>query len=426
MAFLLNNEQSFIVVDTHPRQGIFCQFYNQGGFSRPIQIQPTVHSNYSATLDSLGTLHIVSQNNKNQVSHFSYLNGHYTKQIILEDPTESYKFSNLSLHYFNNALHLFYVACTPVGSSYALIHQILDSDKIETLLELPSPQINLKIFNTDDLIYIFYIENNNDFTLKCITLSSSNTNQFDVLTSTLPIKDYAICLDANSIHIVYEKEIYGKYQLLYTNTTHRTEQLFSTNVISCMPCIFSYSKGMWVTYLEDGTLKARLSIDNGNLFSMPIATSLQENVLRYNYYSGNSNSLNANSMYAASNNLLRLAVVASLDTEGIHPDIKHNIELELLLDGMSITQNIPPTEDITPILEENRTLKEAVTKLSELNKQLYERYNMVNNKVRELPTKPPEQTHTSQADTSTAKPSIQSAATAFMQEMNQWELPPSN
>lgn len=412
MAFLLNNEQSFIVVDTHPRQGIFCQFYNQGGFSRPIQIQPTVHSNYSATLDTLGTLHIISQNNKNQVSHFSYLNGHYTKRIILEDPTESYKFSNLSLHYFNNALHLFYVACTPVGTSYALIHQILDTDKIETLLEVPSPQINLKIFNTENFIYIFYIEHTKDYILKCITISASNISQVDILTTPFPIKDYSVCLSENLLHIVYEKEIYGKYQLFYYNFNTATEQLLCTNVTSSAPCIFSYSNGLWITYLENDILKARLSIDGGNLFSLPITTSLQENIIRYNYYNANTdNSLNANYLYAASSNVLRLAVIASIDVDGIHPDIKHNIELELLLDGMSIAQPETTAQDLSALLAENQALKETVTKLSTLNKQPPD----IATTVSEIPSK------------SSTKPkmSIQSAATAFMQEMNQWELPPN-
>lgn len=358
MPFLLSSKNYFIIVDQKAKQGLFYQLYSSTGFSRPFQIQSFSSNRYTATLDAQEKLHVIAQNAKNQLIHYILLEGNNTSNLLLEDSKDIYKFSNLITYELNNQLHLFYTALRPNTQTYSLVHQLpqQNSSAIDHLITSFNPILPLKSICHDNQIDIFFTTfNEGSYYLNCITYPGSSATTYSLVTCEFPITSFDVCFINGIYHITYTQDVYGNAQLTYMNSQtvrplplHVSAQLGS-------PCILGYLGHLWVTYLDNDILYTLLSIDEGRSFSSPVKSSLQDNLYNYTYYSTKSNSLYASSLYASVFNRVRLAIVSSIDTEDIHPDLSPNTELDLLLDGLSLSlshNHIPSTRpEPTPISE---------------------------------------------------------------------------
>lgn len=408
MPFLFNAKNSFVIVDNKPRQGLFYQIFNSTGFSRPLQIQPALSNCYTAMLDSDETLHVVAQNQRNQIVHYTYTEGHSHSTLLLDDSKSIYKFSNLILYSMNDSLHLFYTALRPNTSNYSLVHQKIDNgpSPVDHLLTSFNPLTPIQSIYQNNTIYLLFVTAHNDtYCLNCIAYSASGVYSSILFSSEFPIIDFDVCLIDNTYHITYVQDIYGNYQLLYFNTNLTAPIRLTASSQLGSPCVLSYLGYLWITYVDSGSLYTLLSTNSGLSFSTAIKASLQDNLSKYIYYSSTPSSLIASHMYATTLNKIRLAIVSSIDIEGIHPDITPNTELDLLLAGLDFTNQTNSNYSPTP-----QTIKKT---------------HVVNVPIDPNPTMPPITSPINPLSSRPDKPkSVLSAAQAFMNEVNMFDAQP--
>lgn len=343
MPYLLNHKDYFITVDNKARQGLFYQLYGSTGFSRPLQIQPTPSSCFCATLDQANRLHVFSQNSKKQIVHYTFLEGPTENTIILDDSKDTYKFDNLIAHEMNSRLHLFYTATRPNTHSLSLIHQLVSSGPVpvDHLISNFSPLLPLKFMGQDDSIYIFYLAlENNIYSINTLHYSQEGPIHTTLVTSEFPINDFDVIVSDGIFHIVYLQDVYGNGQMIYANSYSNSRlPIYASNLVAS-PSIYSYLNHLWISYMDNNVLYTMLSINQGHSFSSPIVSSLQDNLNQYTYINTKPTSLVANSLYASIQNKVKLATIASIDVEGIHPDLGINTELDLLLDGLNFSSPV--------------------------------------------------------------------------------------
>lgn len=351
MPYLLNSNNAFIIVDNKARQGLFYQLYSSTGFSRPFQIQSSPSDCYSATLDSHDYLHVVVQTSRKQVMHYTYLGGSGSPDFILDDSRGIYNFSNFMIYELNNRMHFFYTALKPNTRTYSLIHQTLNNGpgSVDPLITDFTPTLPLKSIFQDGTVHIFYVTAKEDgYYLNTLTYSGSAAHSTPLVRCQFPIVDFDICVINGIYHITYTQDAYGNHQLIYTNSLLSSQLSIHLSNQLGSPCISSYLGHIWISYLDNNILYAVLSVNNGQSFSLPIKSSIQDNLYQYTFFNTKPHSFIASTTYAGVSNKVRLAIISSIDVEQIHPDTPANQELDLLLDGLSYSMNdIPSAQPVS-------------------------------------------------------------------------------
>jgi len=404
MSFLFNYNNNFSLVDNNSKYGVFCQFYNHTGLSRPIQIQSPNSLEYSAAIDDAGTIHVVTMPSRYQLNYFSYENNHYSKKTLVENTTETYLFSNPMIHSVNNEVHIFYLSNKVGSNAYAIVHQTLNASSVDALLDTNYTLQNIKSFTYQDTIYIFYMLQNSRYFLKCLKITKGVTEEITLLSSTAPLCDYSVCISENQLDITYVAELHGKYQLVYYNTTTQISMILCHTLIPSSPVIFWSYDYLWINYSDDNKLYILLSIDAGRSFSSPVLSSIQTNIRRMFFRTNKDCSLKCTELYASTSGSIHLCTVFSIDFEHIHLDSKIPVELELLFEGLALSQRA--SFDTTKLSEENILLKEQL-------KELKIKYEQA---LFNCPPTPEENDATPL--------SIKSVASAFMEELPIWDASP--
>lgn len=404
MSFLLNYNNTFFTIDNNSKYGVFCQLYSQTGLSRPIQIQSLNCTDYSAAINSSGSLHAISMPSRHQITYFCYENGHYLKKSLVENATETYAFSNPAIHCINNELHILYLSNRVGSNAYSIVHQTLNNAQVDTLLDTNYTFQNIKSYAYEDTIYLFYIVQTDSYILNCLKIKDSKVEIVPLFSSKVPIYDYCVCLKDHHIYITYIAELHGKYQLIFYSVKDKLSNVLCNTLSPSNPVIFWYYDYLWVNYLEDNKLYVVLSINGGRSFSSPVLCSLQNTVGKYTFTTDKNSSLKCTELYASIGTSIRLATLYAIDFENIHPDSKIALELELLFEGLLLSQKA--SDSLTSLSLENETLRSELKTL----KLQYDR--LLGHSASSHP------------DDKSAVSSIKSAASAFMEELPNWDAPP--
>lgn len=411
MPYLLQlQEKQLLLLNDTAKNGLYYQILSSNGMSRPFIIHRSNTSEYSATIDSEGCLHIITKPSADQVIYLQYKDNNVTREVLLEDPKNIYNFSNLKITYTKKCAHVFYTANKPIGNTCQLIHHILcHENKIETnpIISFSSTPLGFRYIVTNDIIHVLYGELKDHYTLQLLTYKDDTwSSPSAVALSSFPIDDFQFCIDTDeNIHLIYVQEKYGRYHLLYkkfSNHTWSEEIVLYTTSSKISPVIFTYYRGIWINFLDNASLQMILSMDKGNTFSSSVTCSLQGAEMQYFHFvphpSTLSRDFNCNAVYAISSPSIRIGIIAYIDMLGIHPDISTNTELELLLDGvfhtLSITRHSPnQLDDIDAIRTENEELKlvqeqmvQQYNQVTELTKRIQEEGKKWRNKALTLET----------------------------------------
>lgn len=358
MPYLIRTHNNQLLLLNHSaKNGLYSQTLSPSGLSRPIIINRSNTSGYSATVDHNQDLHIITQPSKEQVMHLHYKDKNITRNVLLEDPKGIYNFSNLHAISVKEYVHLFYTANKPIGGSSELIHHILcQENKIEPcpILSFSSKALGFRYLAYNGDIFLLYGEVSDHYLLKIIIYSNGKWSKpMVVTTSSFPIEDLQFCMDHNGrIHIIYVQEKYGRYNLVYkrySNKSWSDEIIIHTSSSTIKPTVFTYHRGIWVNFIDDGKLQMILSMDNGNTFSKNVDCSLQTSELRRcNFVSAPDtlpSTFNSTMLYASLSQSIRAGIISRIDMINFHPDMKPNTELELFIAGIfhSLSKSATPT-----------------------------------------------------------------------------------
>lgn len=363
MPFLLRTSDDFIIVDEKPRQGIFYQIYNKEGFLRPALIHTGSCLAYSATLDDHNGLHVVVLNTNQQTTYYRILDSSSTKRVILEDTRGLYHFNHLSIQLLNNHTHLFYTVIQPNGQARSLVHQLIDdiSPKAENLVTNLPLDCQVSYYLLDDALYILYPTYQDGYQLNCLIFTDNSYESKTLIRSDIPIIEWNICLHNGLLYILFTKDTYGHSNFYLTDTQSLKEVRVPLPEHASTPTLLSYLDCLWIHYKEQDKLYTLFCMPEQDTFSIPVVSSISHPVSIYDYYSLDHKSFNASSIYASLINTLRLATLSSIDIKEIHPDLQTNIELALLLEGLSLRTSPSLSPQVQPPIPSPITHEPAPT-----------------------------------------------------------------
>ncbi|WP_058486131.1 hypothetical protein [Defluviitalea phaphyphila] len=384
--FLQLSDKSLLMVNYTKRNGLYYQTFKQSQIYRPSLLLSNGTDEYTACLDENDSFHIIAKNIKNQIVYFKESSNKISKDIILEDYNNEFKINNIYAISLNNKIHLFYYANHPATKNPQLIYNLLDKN-----FAIPKPLGNISSFNVnydcikynDNLFLAMINKEKNNYVIN-INLLNSNTFQWEKdsspVFSSFPITHCKLCIDEKGIyHLSYIKEEYGQYQLIYKNKTNgkwSKEHLLYSCGHKIKPIIFIYYDSLWINWNENGTLKAILSIDNGNTFSSPIRTSMQDSNVDIHFYCLSKNiniPIICNQLYGLTHPTPKFSILHNLDIDGIHSDLLPNVELKLYIN--SIKDQLKLSVSKSELEEENSKLKNNIMELNEIQTEITNKYN---------------------------------------------------
>ncbi|PHV70942.1 hypothetical protein CS063_07940 [Sporanaerobium hydrogeniformans] len=402
MSFLLHSNHTFLLVNQNNKYGLFCQLFTASGITRPLSLQPSATNYYHATLDATGNPHIVNLPTSSRLTYFCYENNHFTKKNILELSPDDMTLSWPLIHYMDGQIHLFYLTYKVATRTYAFVHSLLGSLATETLFESTIVPQAFKSTIVAGKIYIFYTLFQEAYCMRCIEFTPSTLEQYTLLTTSMPLIDYSFCIHEDTIHLCYVTQNVSQYTLFYAQPLKNQITSIGTYTSLPLPTLFWYYHHLWLNTLVDHKLFVQLSIDGGQSFSLAVPSSLQGATTRHTFISSEVHTLAIHEVYASTQNAIRISILAALDVEHIHFDIELPVELELLLEGLRLSN--ASHAHASTLAAENIELKAKLASLEA--------------KYAALPTSP-------SLTLPQRKPlSIQAAANAFMEESPQWDVPP--
>ncbi|WP_410497245.1 hypothetical protein QTL86_11385 [Cellulosilyticum sp. ST5] len=390
MSYVCYHSKNFMFIDSSVRNGVFCRFFPPSGKSKPLLLQSTPTTHYSATIAGDGKPEIVVMPNATHIYYYTYTGSSFNKTLLLTSETST-SLIHPMLYTQNGISQLIYLM--QVAPHYQLMHQAIGEGTSKALAAFNQCPNQIKYMTTPTALYFFYLLKEDYYSLNCIKIEATGVSTFCYLRSEKPIIDYSICLRAGEVHVCYVLENLGKYQLYYMNPSTLQINFLTSSATPMAPAIFYYYHGLWINTLIDHQLHLLLSVNSGESFSIPVPCSIQTHLQRTFFVSTPLKNLAASELYVSLDTKLKLCTLSTIDFEGFHEYSSMPVELELLLEGLALHRC--KKENCEIIAESNRLKQE----LGMLKKQ-------------------------TPSSSTKKQTNISSAKTAFMEELTSWDLPP--
>lgn len=397
MPYAFYHNHTFTLIDSTPKNGVFCQLFSSSYSPKPIPIQTKHTTDYSAYMDEDGTLYVATMPDAFHLNYYVLDNNRFNKNTLISNMNSHYNLSSPMIYTLNHIPFLVYLSHQTHSNAYNFVCENLMHPQLVTLLttyELPE---QIKYFTSPSGLYIFYITFDETYHLNALYITPNATKVLTFVESMQPITDYSICLDGDRIHIVYVAELHGKYQLFYYHTPSGTFIPLATTQSPSCPVVFYYYHALWINAMIDRKLHMYISMDGGQHFSLPVPCSLQNNVYRCDFQSLMPTSLVAHQLYASIGSTFKLCVIAMADIHNFHNDTVISPEIELILEGLILASNQVPlaAAPSPPVLPQ-------------------------------MPTPMPRNRVSSTPDPSESAPaSVTQAKSLFVEQgLNSWDLPP--
>ncbi|HHW66973.1 MAG TPA: hypothetical protein GXX16_04565 [Epulopiscium sp.] len=383
--FLKRRDQSLILVDYNIRNGLYYQIFRKDQPSRPNLLLSNGTHEYTAFLDEKNNFHVIAKNTRNQIIHFKETSTKITKEILLDDPNNTFNIDNIYAISVRNQIHLFYYADHPYTKTPELIYHLVNEPLItpRPIATLYSRNINYDCMRSNSELYLAVIMKNDDsYNIEIKRFKNFKDLTFETFTpvsSQFPIIYCKICIDQNEImHLVYVQEQYGKYQLIHKSYHHEwsDEKILYSCGYPIKPVIFIYNDALWINWNENGNIYAILSADHGSSFSKSIHASIDDPDVSLHSYDADQDAsypLICNQLYGVTYPVPKFAVLHSLDMDGIHINMTPNTELKLYLN--TIKNAINHSVSKSKLEEENENLKNEIIELTQVQRDITNQYN---------------------------------------------------
>lgn len=394
MSSICYSNKNFFFIDSSPKNGVFCRFFSPNGKSRSLLLQGMPTSDYSANLAADGKPEMVILSDAAHIYYYTYAGTQFTKTLLITAENNAV-LKHPFLYMQNHMSHMVYLSKEP--SKYQLIHHIIGQESTRVLVTFEECPTFIKYYQAPDALYCFYLLKEDYYSLNCIKIETDHMTTLRYLQTEKAITDYSICIHEDKVHVCYVLEASRHYQLYYINPLNHQIIALTSSPTPMAPALFYYYHGIWINTLIDNKLHVLLSVNDGENFSIPVPCSMQNHLQRSFFIGSPSNHFSAQEVYSSLDTKLRLCVVSTIDIEGFHEHTTIPVELELLLEGLSLHHHSQPNE---ALITENTRLKQE---LDLLKRQL------AASSIKSTP-KP--------------KANITSATNNFMEELTSWDLPP--
>ena len=351
MPYLFHHNRRFTLVDCNQKNEVFCQFFSSHS-TKPIPIASSNMDSYCAFMDEDGELYIATMPDASHLNLHFLENNRFNKHSLIANTTSNYSLSHPMLYTLSSNLYITYLSHQHDTNTYNFVQESIDAPNLTTLYTLNQLPFKIKHFSPQpNLNYIFFITHDDNYHLYALEITPQQTTLIKYLSSPIPIIDYSICYHNQIMHIIYISELHGKYQLCYFNNSVSYITSILTTLSPCKPVIFHYYNALWINIQIGREVQILLSVDNGHSFSTPINSSLQNNMHRCFFITDDPHHLTAHEIYACVTGTLKLSTIAMTDIYHLHPDTNIAPEIELLLEGLSISSQVSLATPPPPTME---------------------------------------------------------------------------
>ncbi|ONI45960.1 hypothetical protein AN641_02655 [Candidatus Epulonipiscioides gigas] len=420
MFFLCHWENLLIKIEK-TKQGLIAQ--NCGGKS--ISLLNNVTDEFCATIDINGMIHIIAKNLKGQIIYITYKNSTIKRILLFEELGSPFIFENFHIISHNNSLNFFYTAYDNISNTKTLLYQVINAahPTVETIITNFTAPKFICIANNNSIFILFQPEQNST-EIQCLTLSLSKLKLDVIISAKIPILYYNATIINDEIHLLYLQNMYGQNQLIYKSSAGETP--IATPLRLENASLLKFADSIWVNFVDNNILYTALSFDEAKSFSTPAKSSIQTNLIFAKFISSSQASIEVNQLFAQVTSTIRLATIASIDTIGMHPDLKPNIELEMLLESVKLRQN----QQISQLQQQVNFQAQQIAQFQQVQKQ-QQQLQKSKQKIQPYPQHP-QMTKSSPfvakedfySPNSPKKPmSVKEAADAFMHNFNTFDAP---
>ena len=386
MAYIFHSSNYFTLIDSTPKNGIFCQFFSSTYMPKPIQIYPQHLTQYSAHMDLDGKLYVAAMPDAFHLNYYLYEGNRFNRHTLISNTNTNYHLASPIIYTLQNTPYIIYLSHQTHSLAYSFVQENLYQPHLVTLFTSYHEPTLIKSYITTHEVLIFFVTYDETYKLNLLRINDAHVSSSVYLNSYEPITDYSICIENDTIHITYVAELHGKYQLAYFNNHASQITILATTQYPSNPVVFCYYNLIWINAIMNHKLQMLISINNGQSFSMPANCSIQNNIHRAYFLTHKSSSFIGQEIYASIASTLKLCTLAMIDIPRFHLDSIIAPELELLLEGLILT------------------LESA--------------------QVDSDQTSYPNPTISPSSQTSKTTTSLDDAKSAFMNELTGWDLPP--
>lgn len=362
--YLFHTDKGFILVHTTPKNGIVCQRFVNAILPKTVPVYSGRLLDYSATIDENGTIYIATLPDATHLNYYRYEGNRFVPHTLISNEQSNFELSSPILYTLNHVPYLIYISHQLMSPTYDFVSENLSRSHLTSLLTLNAQPKQVKRYATPNEVFIFFIMHDTQYHLNALVITNDSVRHVAYLTSSDPIVDYNVCIDENIVHIVFETEIHGKYQLAYLNTVDQKITTLITTQHPSEPVVFSYYNLIWINAMVNHKLQIFLSINNGESFSIPTPCTLQTNLSRCQFSTHAVSPFVGQELYISMTPRPKLCTLAMIDVPRFHPDSKLSTELELLLEALSfkldqLEETIRITERSKPTSSTSSSMKES-------------------------------------------------------------------
>lgn len=337
MPYIFHTQRGFTLIDSTPKNGLFCQSFPPSYPNKPMPIFSQHTTEYCACMDSTNKFYIAVLPDGYHLSCYTSEGNHFIKHPLTANQNASYKLSSPIIFTLQDQAYIIYLSHSLSSDTYSFVLQNLKDSNLTVLLNLEATPELIKSYSVKDQLWIFFILKDTYYHLQALHITPASTTLNTFLNVADPIVDYSVCIEEELLHVTYVSELHGKYQLTYFNSQTQTLTRILTTQSPCHPVIFSYYNMIWINILLNHKIQMILSIDNGQNFSIPTPCSLQNNLYRCYFFTQKRSPFIGQELYASLGSNLRLCTLGTIDFPKFHHDSHIAPELELLIEGLVLS-----------------------------------------------------------------------------------------
>lgn len=269
------------------------------------------NNSFAAVPISKNRLCLIYQNSDGNIVISIFSNKTWTHKKILKWKGTSIKKANIKALYYNDNIHIFYSINLKSDSTQILFYQTIDSNLNlsnpividDSILNMDKP-FDINILDDGSLV-ILYEKLIKDYELVYKLFNHQNCKWSDYYTvdkHLKPYKDFSLCCNNNTIHILYIKNDNSHNVLihcsgLFLDLNYIT--IFKNTKDIFLPCFFKLQDTIWDMWINNNLIYSCFSNDNGlnvsNFKREPLPKSLLKTT--YIYYNDELNNKYASINY---------------------------------------------------------------------------------------------------------------------------------
>lgn len=400
MSYIFHSNNYFTLIDSSPKNGVFCQIFSSSYTPKAIPIHSQHTTAYSAHMDENGKIYVATMPDDSHLNYYIHEGNRFKRYTLVSNANSNYHLASPVIYTVQNIPYMVYLSHQSHSETYNFVQENLAQPELITLMTCYTQPTLIKHYATSSKVLIFFVTFNENYQLNALEINQGKVSSTTYLTTSQPISDYSVCMEDDLLHISYVSELHGKYQLSYFNTHSNQISVLTTTQYPCLPAVFCFCNLLWINAIIGSKLQMLISIDNGKTFSIPVPCSLQNNIHRCHFLTHKSSSFVGQEVYASITSNLKLCTLYMIDLPGFHLDTMISPELELLLEGLMLSvDTLSKTPAISPTLTPSSSKS----------------YEVPTSKEMPSPTR---------STPSNNNSSIDEAKNAFMNELSGWELPP--